>query len=95
MNRRKNWLIALFLLSANAFAWLSVAGRVELVEAVPILHPEIAEIRDHWRAGRRRGPELQRGCHRPNGHGDAGLVSSRRAPICLSAIRKSKSIQMG
>lgn len=51
LNRRKNWLIALVLLSANAFAWLSVAGRVELVEAAPILHPEIAEIRDHWRAG--------------------------------------------
>ncbi|MBE2222230.1 MAG: hypothetical protein IAF02_11855 [Anaerolineae bacterium] len=49
--RRKNLLIALLLIVANAFAWLSVASRVELVEAAPILHPEIAEIREHWRAG--------------------------------------------
>lgn len=48
--RRKNGLIALVLLIANAFAWFSVASRVELVEAAPILHPEIAEIRAHWQA---------------------------------------------
>ncbi len=41
---------ALVLLLANAFAWLSVASRVDLVEAAPILHPEIAEIRAHWQA---------------------------------------------
>jgi hypothetical protein len=51
LNRRKNWLIALLLLLANAFAWFSVASRVDLVQAAPILHPEIAEIREHWQAG--------------------------------------------
>lgn len=51
LNRRKNLLIALLLLIANAFAWLNVAGRIELVEAAPILHPEIADIRTHWNAG--------------------------------------------
>lgn len=51
LNRRKNWLIALVLLIANAFAWFSVASRVDLVQAAPILHPEIAEIREHWQAG--------------------------------------------
>ena len=50
LNRRKNLLIALALIVANAFAWFSVASRVELVEAAPILHPEIAEIREHWQA---------------------------------------------
>jgi hypothetical protein len=50
LNRRKNWLIALILLIANGFAWFTVASRVELVEAAPILHPEIAEIRSHWQA---------------------------------------------
>lgn len=50
LNQRKNWLIALALLIANAFAWFSVASRVDLVQAAPILHPEIAEIREHWRA---------------------------------------------
>ena len=51
INRRKNILIAVVLLMANAVAWFSVASRVELVQAAPILHPEIAEIREHWRAG--------------------------------------------
>jgi hypothetical protein len=51
LNRRKNLLIALVLLLANVLAWFSVASRVELVEAEPILHPEIAEIRNHWNAG--------------------------------------------
>jgi hypothetical protein len=50
LNRWKNWLIAMFLIIANVFAWVSVAGRVELIEAAPILHPEIAEIRTHWQA---------------------------------------------
>ncbi|MCP4361071.1 MAG: hypothetical protein GY796_23940 [Chloroflexi bacterium] len=49
--RRKNLLIGLILIAANAIAWFSVASRVELVEAAPILHPEIAEIRTHWQAG--------------------------------------------
>lgn len=49
--RRKNLLIGLALILANAFAWFSVASRVELVQAAPILHPEIAEIRAHWQAG--------------------------------------------
>ncbi len=48
--RRKNVFIVLVLLFANAIAWLSVASRVDLVEATPILHPEIAEIRSHWQA---------------------------------------------
>jgi hypothetical protein len=51
LNRRKNLLMALLLLAANTVAWFSVASRVELVEAEPILHPEIAEIRNHWNAG--------------------------------------------
>ena len=51
LNRRKNILIALVLIAANAVAWFSVASRVDLVEAAPILHPEIAEIREHWNAG--------------------------------------------
>lgn len=51
LNRRKNILIALLLLIANGLAWFSVASRVELVQAAPILHPEIAKIREHWRAG--------------------------------------------
>jgi len=50
-NRGKNISIALLLIVANAFAWFSVASRVELVEAAPILHPEIDEIRNHWNAG--------------------------------------------
>ncbi|MCB8923881.1 MAG: hypothetical protein H6662_20065 [Ardenticatenaceae bacterium] len=41
---------ALALLLANGFAWVSVATRIDLVEAQPILHPEIAEIRAHWQA---------------------------------------------
>ena len=48
--RRKNLFIALVLITVNVFAWVGVAGRVELVEAEPILHPEIAEIRTHWQA---------------------------------------------
>ncbi|MBK6327442.1 MAG: hypothetical protein IPF56_16125 [Chloroflexi bacterium] len=48
--RRGNIWLALVLLVANLAAWVSVASRVNLVEAAPILHPEIAEIRAHWQA---------------------------------------------
>lgn len=50
LSRRRNLFIALILIMANFLAWFSVAGRVDLVEAAPILHPEIAEIRTHWQA---------------------------------------------
>ncbi len=43
------WISALLLI-ANGLAWFIVASRVELFEAQPILHPEIAEIRAHWQA---------------------------------------------
>ncbi len=43
------WIPSLLLL-ANVFAWLLVAGRVDWPKAEPILHPEIAEVREHWRA---------------------------------------------
>ncbi|MCL4265729.1 MAG: hypothetical protein KJ069_21125 [Anaerolineae bacterium] len=46
----KNLWIMLVLLLANGFAWLLVAGRVDWAKAAPILHPEIAEVRAHWRA---------------------------------------------
>lgn len=48
--RRKNLWLALALLLANGLAWLLVAGRVDWPEAAPILHPEVAEIRERWRA---------------------------------------------
>lgn len=45
----KNFWIALLLLVLNGGAWLTT--RVEQLPAVlPILHPEIAEIRQHWQA---------------------------------------------
>ncbi len=50
LTRRKNFLIAFVLIVANLFAWFMVSGRVDLYEAEPILHPEIAEIRAHWQA---------------------------------------------
>mgnify|MGYP001166029675 CR=1 FL=1 len=50
LRRRGNVGIAFALLLINFFAWVSVASRVDLVEAAPILHPEIAEIRTHWQA---------------------------------------------
>jgi hypothetical protein len=43
-----NFWIAGLLLTANLLAWIAVAGRVELVAVRPYLHPEIAEIRQHW-----------------------------------------------
>lgn len=48
-----NWRIVLplLLLLANGWAWFILAGRVELVEAQPILHEHIAEVRQHWQAG--------------------------------------------
>ena len=51
LKKRKNFLIALVLIVANLFAWFMVSSRVNLYEAEPILHPEIAEIRAHWQAG--------------------------------------------
>lgn len=50
LSRRSNVWIAVALLLFNFFAWVSAASRVDLVEAAPILHPEIAEIRAHWQA---------------------------------------------
>lgn len=50
LRQRKNGWLALILLLANGFAWLMVAGRVDLPEVDPILHPEVAEIRAHWQA---------------------------------------------
>ena len=46
----KNLLIALALLLANGFAWLTVAGKGNLVAAEPILHPDVALVRQHWQA---------------------------------------------
>lgn len=46
----KNLLIALALLLANGFAWLTVAGKSNLVAVEPILHPDVALVREHWRA---------------------------------------------
>jgi hypothetical protein len=48
--RSKNVWIALLLLLMNGWAWLATAGRVTLVAAAPVLHPEIAAIRAHWQA---------------------------------------------
>ncbi len=45
----KNLLIALALLMANGFAWLTVA-KEELTAVEPILHPDVAAVREHWRA---------------------------------------------
>lgn len=58
MKRMKNWRvlqvkhfwIAVLLLAANGVAWMQVMGRIDLPEAAPVLHPEIAEIRAHWQA---------------------------------------------
>ena len=46
----KNLFIALALLVANGFAWLTVAGKGNLVAVEPILHPDVALVREHWRA---------------------------------------------
>lgn len=46
----KNLWFVLALLLANGIAWLLVAGRVDWPKAAPILHPEIAAVREHWRA---------------------------------------------
>ena len=51
LNKRKNFLIAFVLIAANLFAWFMVSSRVTLYEAAPILHPEIAEIREKWQSG--------------------------------------------
>lgn len=51
LNNRKNFLIAFGLIMANLFAWFMVSSRVTLYEAEPILHPEIAEIRENWQSG--------------------------------------------
>ena len=48
---KTNLWIALFLLTANGFAWLIVSSRADLPEVSPVLHPEIDEIRTHWNAG--------------------------------------------
>ena len=45
----KNLLIALALLFANAFAWLTVVQE-ELTAVAPILHPDVATVRAHWQA---------------------------------------------
>ena len=45
----KNLLIALALLLANGFAWLTVAKET-LTAVDPILHPDVAAVREHWRA---------------------------------------------
>ena len=46
----KNLLIALALIFANGFAWLTVAGKGDLVAVEPVLHPDVALVRQHWRA---------------------------------------------
>jgi hypothetical protein len=50
LHLHKNLLIALVLLIANGFAWLTVAGKSNLVAVEPILHPDVAQVREHWRA---------------------------------------------
>ena len=45
----KNLLIALALLMANGFAWLTIVQE-ELLAVEPILHPDVAEVRQHWQA---------------------------------------------
>ena len=47
----KNLFIALALLVANGLAWLTVAGKSHLVAVEPILHPDVAAVRQHWQAG--------------------------------------------
>lgn len=45
----KNLFIALALLLANGFAWVTVA--TETLTAVdPLLHPDVAAVREHWQA---------------------------------------------
>lgn len=51
LKNRKNFLIAFVLIIANLLAWFMVSSRVDLFEAQPILHPEIAEIRENWQSG--------------------------------------------
>ena len=45
----KNLLIALVLLLANGFAWFTVSTE-ELTAVDPILHPDVAAVRQHWQA---------------------------------------------
>lgn len=49
LTRTNLWIVVILLL-ANGLAWFSTRLRIDLIEAVPILHPEIAEIRQHWQA---------------------------------------------
>ena len=46
----QGWLVALLLL-ANGAAWLGASSRTTLPEVEPILHPELAEIRNKWQSG--------------------------------------------
>jgi hypothetical protein len=45
----KNLFIALLLLLANGFVWMTVTG-TELMAVEPILHPDVATVRAHWQA---------------------------------------------
>ena len=48
---RPNLWIFLALLIANGMAWIQVSSRSDFPEYAPLLHPELAEIREKWQSG--------------------------------------------
>ncbi|MCI0575101.1 MAG: hypothetical protein L0332_12300 [Chloroflexi bacterium] len=54
VRRARNFWIVVALLLANGLAW-NAAASLNLPEARPFLHPEIAAIRDRWRSGQAAG----------------------------------------
>lgn len=67
MKRIKNWRIwsavnvwvAVVLVGANGWAWLSTAAHSTLPDVAPIIHPGVDELRQNWNSGDKVGEEFR------------------------------------